>query len=245
MEALKVENLTKVYRGGVRALDGISFSVEEGEVFGLIGPNGAGKTTTLRIIATLLQPTSGTVRVFGHDVVEDAARVREMIGYLPEEAGAYKNLTGREFLEFVANLRFEGAEARRAVEEGEKISGLGPRLGDRVRTYSKGMVRRLLVASVLMLRPRLALLDEPTSGLDVIHALHVRDVIKDYAREHGMTALVSSHNMLEIEYLCDRVALIHRGRIVEVGGPAELKDRYGAENLEEVFYRVVGGGEAG
>ncbi len=234
--AVEVRDLVKLY-GPVRALDGVSFEVERGEIFGLVGPNGAGKTTTLRIVATLIKPTSGVVRVFGHDVVSEADEVRKLISYLPEEAGAYRLLTGREYLEFMA--RVYGAPPS-VVEEGIRISGLGDAIYKQVRTYSRGMKRRLLVARALMVRPRLAILDEPTSGLDVAHAMYVRNVIKEYSREHGVTVLLSSHNMLEIEYLCDRVALIDRGRIVEVGVPRELIERYGAENLEEVFLKVVG-----
>ena len=238
--AIEARSLVKVF-GEIRALDGLSFRVEEGEIYGLIGPNGAGKTTTLRIIATLLTPTSGSARVFGRDVVEDAAEVRRMISYLPEEAGAYKNLSGLEYLEFMASFNADSREEqRRMVRDAIEISGLGERLKDRVKTYSKGMKRRLLVARALMVRPKLALLDEPTSGLDVLHAYHVRRVIKRYVREHGVTVLLSSHNMLEVEYLCDRVGLIDKGRIIAEGVPAELKAEYDANNLEEVFARVVG-----
>jgi len=238
--AIEARSLVKVF-GEIRALDGLSFRVEEGEIYGLIGPNGAGKTTTLRIIATLLTPTSGSARVFGLDVVEDAAEVRRMISYLPEEAGAYKNLSGLEYLEFMASFNADSREEqRRMVRDAIEISGLGERLKDRVKTYSKGMKRRLLVARALMVRPKLALLDEPTSGLDVLHAYHVRRVIKRYVREHGVTVLLSSHNMLEVEYLCDRVGLIDKGRIIAEGVPAELKAEYDANNLEEVFARVVG-----
>ncbi|PCN50986.1 multidrug ABC transporter ATP-binding protein [Candidatus Geothermarchaeota archaeon ex4572_27] len=238
--AVEVEGLVKVF-GSVRALDGVTFRVGEGEIYGLIGPNGAGKTTTLRIIATLIRPTAGTARVFGMDVVRDAARVREVISYLPEEAGAYKYLTGWEYLMFMASLSApDKAAAREMVEEAAEISGLGDRLRDKIKTYSKGMKRRLLVARALMTRPKLAILDEPTSGLDVLHAIHVRRVIKEYSRRYGMTVLLSSHNMLEVEYLCDRVAFIDRGRILAEGRPSELMERYDAENLEEVFEAVCG-----
>lgn len=241
--AVKVDRLVKVYKGGTRALDGISFEVEEREIFGLIGPNGAGKTTTLRIAATLLQPTSGTVTVFGVDVTEDPGKVREMIGYLPEDAGAYRNLTGYEFLRFVASFRAKSKpELEDMLSRAEKISALGESLGKRVKTYSKGMLRRLLVAASLMHTPRLAILDEPTTGLDVVNAVRIRDIIRSYARREGVTVLLSSHNMLEVEYLCDRVAIIHRGRIVAMGAPEDLKNRHGAPNLEKVFVEVTGGG---
>ena len=238
--AVEAKDLTKVF-GSVRALDGLNFKIEEGEIFGLIGLNGAGKTTALRIASTLLLPTSGTVTVFGHDVVEEASEVRELISYLPEEAGAYKNLSGIEYLKFMASFRAKDKEAvRDVVDVASEISGLGERLKDKVKGYSKGMKRRLLVARALMTKPKLAVLDEPTSGLDVLHSVHVRTIIKQYVKEHRVTILLSSHNMLEVEYLCDRVVLLDKGRTVVEGSPAELKTRYNAVNLEEVFGEVVG-----
>lgn len=236
--AVEVHDLVKAF-GAKKAVNGLSMNVNEGEIFGLIGPNGAGKTTTLRIIATLLKPTSGTVKVFGYDVVSEADNVRRLISYLPEESGAYNNLSGIEYLRFMASFYARSRdEVGSIVEEGARISGLKERLNDRIKTYSKGMKRRLLVARTLMTRPRLAILDEPTSGLDVFYAHYVRDVIKDYARRHGVTVLLSSHNMLEVQYLCGRVALINSGRIVEEGAPEELFKKYDSSNLEEVFIKV-------
>jgi ABC-2 type transport system ATP-binding protein len=237
---VEVEGLVKDF-GDVRALDGLSFHVRSGEVFGLIGPNGAGKTTALRIISTLLIPTSGFVHVLNRNVVEEAADVRRLISYLPEEAGAYKNLSGYEYLEFMAKLVVDTNEAvEEAVVAAAKITGLGARLKDKLKTYSKGMKRRVLVARVLMTKPKLAILDEPTSGLDVLHSVHVRGIIKRYVEEEDVSVLLSSHNMLEVEYLCDRVALINRGKIVAEGSPNDLKKNADASNLEEVFVKVVG-----
>jgi ABC-2 type transport system ATP-binding protein len=238
--AVESKNLVKVF-GSVKALDCLNFRIEKGEIFGLIGLNGAGKTTTLRITSTLLLPTSGTVNVFGHDVVEEASEVRSLISYLPEEAGAYKNLSGNEYLRFMASFRAKGKHAvGELVDAASEISGLGERLKDKVKGYSKGMKRRLLVARALMTKPKLAVLDEPTSGLDVLHSVHVRGIIKRFVQEYGVTVLLSSHNMLEVEYLCERVALINKGRIVAIGSPSELKTKYKAVNLEDVFGEVVG-----
>ena len=227
--------------GSVRALDGLSFKINKGEIFGLIGLNGAGKTTALRIVSTLLLPTSGIVTVFGHNVVEEASEVRNLLSYLPEEAGAYKNLSGFEYLRFMANFRTKDkSELQELVEAAAEISGLGDRLKDKVKGYSKGMKRRLLVARALMTKPKLAILDEPNSGLDVLHSVHVRTLIKRYSKDHNVTVLLSSHNMLEVEYLCDRVALVNKGKIVIEGSPDQLKSKYDAVNLEEVFGEVVG-----
>ena len=238
--AVDAVSLIKVF-GSIRALDGLSFRIKPGEIYGLIGPNGAGKTTALRIVSTLILPTSGSAQVYGHDVVNEASEVRKLITYLPEEAGAYKNLSGEEYLRFMAKFGANSSEeAEEVVKDAEEISGLGNRLHDRVKTYSKGMKRRLLVARALMAKPRLVVLDEPTSGLDVLHSVHVREIIKRYVEGHGVTVLLSSHNMLEVEYLCDRVSLIDHGKIVAEGTPEELKSKNEVENLEEAFAKVVG-----
>ena len=238
--AVEADGLVKVF-GNIRALDGLSFHIKSGEIFGIIGPNGAGKTTALRIIATLILPTSGSATVFGRSVTADASEVRRLITYLPEEAGAYKNLSGIEYLKFMGkfNVKIKG-KLEEVIEDAGDISGLGERLHDKVKTYSKGMKRRLLVARALMTKPKLAILDEPTSGLDVLHSVHVRKIIKNYVEKHGVTVLLSSHNMLEVEFLCGRVALINRGKMVAEGSPENLKLESKAANLEEVFAKVVG-----
>lgn len=235
---LRVKNLKKSY-GKIFALKGIDFDVFKGEIFALIGPNGAGKSTALRIIATLLSADEGTIEFMGYDARKEPERVRENISYLPEEAGAYRNLTGIDYLRFMANFYArDERELEEFVKRGEEISGLGVRLKDKVGSYSKGMVRKLLLARTLMIKPKLAILDEPTSGLDVINSLEIREIIKDFVKE-GVSVLLSSHNMLEIEFLSDRVAIIDNGRILETGTPEELKDRYSSKNLEEVFRRIV------
>jgi len=162
---------------------------------------------------------------------------REKLSYLPEDAGAYKNLTGRAYLRFIANF-FEAKKTQEMVASGITIADLGERIDDKVDTYSKGMKRRLLVGRALMIDPKLAILDEPTSGLDVINAQEIRKIIKNTART-GTAVLLSSHNMLEVEYLCDRIALIAEGIIVEEGRPKSLMEKYHAHNIEEVFVQVV------
>lgn len=238
--AVEAKDLAKQF-GNIKALEGLTFQIGQGEIYGLIGPNGAGKTTTLRIVSTLILPTAGTIRVFGQDVVTQATKVRRIISYLPEEAGAYRNLSGFEYLAFMAKLNTsDPIQLKKMTGEAAEISGLGDRLKDKAKTYSKGMKRRLLVARALMTHPRLAVLDEPASGLDVLHAYHVRETIKRYVKQYGVTVLLSSHNMLEVEYLCNRVALINKGKIVVEGKPSDLKTQYASSNLEEVFAKVVG-----
>ncbi|MEM2214144.1 MAG: ABC transporter ATP-binding protein [Candidatus Nezhaarchaeales archaeon] len=183
------------------------------------------------------------VEIFGLNIVKKASDVRKIISYLPEEAGIYPRLTGLEYLKFMANLYAKDrGEVEEMVNEGLKIASLGDKIREKTATYSKGMKRRLLIARALMVRPKLAILDEPTSGLDVLHAYHVRRIIKEYVKQQGLTVILSSHNMLEVDFLCDRVALIHDGQIVVEGSPHALKETYEAKNLEEVFAKVTGHG---
>ncbi len=240
---LEVKQLSKQY-SKVLAVDRISFDIEQGEIFSLIGSNGAGKTTTIRMISTLLTATEGDAVVNGYSILKEPEKVRQSITYLPDEAGAYKNMTGKKYLRFMAGLfSTDIDEIAGFVERAEQISNLGERLNDKIETYSRGMIRRLLLSRAVMTKPALAILDEPTSGLDVLNALEIRKMIKDLAKNDGMSFLLSSHNMLEIEFVSDRVGIIAKGHLLVTGRPDELKQRYNAPNLEEVFERVVKGNE--
>lgn len=238
MNVVSVNNLSKDY-ANLRAVDNISFTIEEGEIFGLIGPNGAGKTTTLRIMATILTPTSGDIKIFGYDLKSESQKIREIVSYLPEEAGAYKNLTGLDYLNFMASLYANNkSEKDKFVENAIDIAKLEDRIKDKISTYSKGMVRKLLLSRSLMYKPKLAILDEPTSGLDVINSIEIRKIIKSFT-QNGTTVLLSSHNMLEVEFLSDRIALINKGKILVEGKPDDLKKEYNARNIEEVFIGAI------
>lgn len=236
---LEVEHLSKQYKKGVYASQNVSFTVNKGEIFALIGPNGAGKTTTIRMIATLLKPTEGDAKIGGYSVLTDPAKVRQSLTYLPDEAGAYKNMKGRQYLQFMAEMYADSKEqAAEFVKTAEDICKLGNRLDDKIEAYSRGMIRKLLLARTIMPKPLIAILDEPTSGLDIINALEIRRMIKELAAD-GMSFLLSSHNMLEIEYVSDRVGIIAHGHLLESGKPADLLEKHGAQNLEEVFEKVV------
>ncbi len=238
MVACKVRNLTKFY-GELKAVDNISFEINEGEIFGLIGPNGAGKTTTLRILATILSPTEGEVNIFGYNLKTENEKIREIISYLPEEAGAYKSLSGLDYLDFMASLYAKNLkEKEKFLKNAIEIADLKERIKDKIGSYSKGMVRKLLLARSLMHYPKLAILDEPTSGLDVINSIEIRKIIKEFTK-NGTTVLLSSHNMLEVEFLSDRIALINKGKILLQGKPEELKKEFNARNIEEVFMEAV------
>ncbi len=242
-KAVSVQGVVKNF-GKIRALDKVGIEINEGIIFGLIGPNGAGKTTLLRILATLLKQDEGVVRVFGYDLPENRVLVRRYISYLPEDAGLYSRLTGWENLYYYAMLYYgRTTRALEVAEVGAKISGLSERdLSRKTSEYSKGMVRRVAIARTLMIGSRLVILDEPTSGLDVFSAYAIRKILKEYSRNNSVTIILSSHNMIEVEDLCDEVALINKGRIIVQDSPKELIHTYGGKNLEEVFISLAGEG---
>lgn len=234
---LEVTNLAKSY-GRYEAVKGVSFQIEEGEIFALIGPNGAGKSTTLKMVSTILQPTSGQIIIDGIDVRKKPDQARTKISYLPEEVGAYQRLSGWQYLKLMAGLYTDdSARQQEFVAKALEICNLKERINDKLATYSKGMTRKVMLARALMSSPCLAILDEATSGLDVINALEIRNIIIDYAKK-GTAVLVSSHNMLEIEYLSNEIGIIDQGKIIETGSVAELKKKHQANNLEEVFMRL-------
>ena len=234
---LEVENLYKNY-GNFQAVKGVDFEIPENEIFALIGPNGAGKSTTLKMISTILQPTSGKIIIDGIDASKNPDQAREKISYLPEEVGAYKNLSGIAYLKLMAGLYSDDANKQKEyIDKALGICNLGKRIGDKLGTYSKGMTRKVMLARALMSNPKLAILDEATSGLDVINALEIRNIIIETAK-NGTAVLVSSHNMLEIEYLSNMVGIIDQGKIIEKGTVAQLKNKYKSRNLEEVFLNL-------
>ncbi len=213
----------------VDALRGVSFRVRAGEVVGLLGPNGAGKTTTIKILSTLLLPDSGHASVLGHDVVREAQSVRRVIGImLTVEKGFYGRLTGRENLVYFGSLYgMEMGELRRRVDYLLDLVGLKELGGsDRLyEEYSLGMKARLALARALLKDPPVLLLDEPTLGLDPPSARRIRTLVRDLATRDGKTVLYTSHNMFEVEFVCDRVILINRGEVVAEGTPEELKSK--------------------
>jgi len=238
-KAVEVIKLVKKF-GDIEALKGITFEVNKNDIFALVGPNGAGKTTTFRIISTLILPTDGIVKVFGNDVVKEADKVRKIISYLPEDAGIYKNITGYEFLELIAKLYFgNGEKMHEALELGINIADLGKRIHDKMKTYSKGMKRRIHVARVLMVKPMLAILDEPTAGLDYEYAFEIREIIKEYNKKFNITFLVSSHNLQEIESIATKLAIIKEGNIIKVGKLEELIEEFKVKNVEELYLALV------
>jgi ABC-2 type transport system ATP-binding protein len=238
--SVTVEDLV-VRFGDFTAVDGISFTVAPGEVFGLLGPNGAGKTTTLRVLTTLLPPTSGSASVAGYDVHDDGLSVRASIGYVPQALSADGALTAAENLDFYAQVtgvpRRERRDRIAAAVDAMELEAMLPRLA---RELSGGMLRRLEIATALLNEPRVLFLDEPTVGLDPRARALVWDRLHALRRRVGTTLLVTTHLMEEAERHCEQLAIIDRGRLVETGAPAEISERYDGANLEHVFTSVTG-----
>ncbi|MEX5218070.1 MAG: ATP-binding cassette domain-containing protein [Nitrospiraceae bacterium] len=226
--AIEVSRLTKVY-DRVKAVDDLSFQVAGGEIFGLLGPNGAGKSTTLRILITLLHPTSGTAKVLGLDTVADADRVRQTIGYVPQERAIDRFLTGREHLELLANLyHLTPAEAAQRIPHLLKLVELESHADRPAKTYSGGMKRKLDIACGLLPDPKILFLDEPTLGLDVQSRLRIWDHVRAM-RARGITVVMTTNYLDEADQLCDRIAIIDQGRIKALGSPTELKIGLGGD----------------
>jgi len=226
----------------VVAMDDVTFDVRQGEIFGLLGPNGAGKTTTIRILVTLLPPSAGHATVFGLDVVRQTMAVRRLIGYVPQQLSADAALTGWENVILFARLYdLPGKERHSAAAEAMELMGLTEARDRLVSKYSGGMIRRLELAQALINRPRLLIMDEPTIGLDPIARGEVWERVEALRRQSGTTVLLTTHYMEEADQLCDRVALMHAGRIRVIGSPQELKAAEGADaTLEDVFRRYAG-----
>jgi ABC-2 type transport system ATP-binding protein len=222
---IETEGLTKIYSGDARAVDGVDFVVEKGEVFGFLGPNGAGKTTTVRLLSALTRPTSGRAQVAGCDVARDARRLRERIGYSAQEAGADVNATGRQNLLLYGHYHhLDDRTLKRRVTELLALVDLADEADRPVRTYSGGMRKRLEIATALVHRPQLLFLDEPTLGLDIQTRVHIWDYIRGLNRKDGTTIFMTTHYLEEADRLCDHLAIIDHGHIVATGTPDALKD---------------------
>lgn len=223
-KAIEANNLTKVYHGNTRAVDGITFSVEHGEIFGLLGPNGAGKTTTIKMIVTLSSATEGTLLVFGVNAFKFPEKVRGMLGYVPQSISVDTDLSGYENLLIFSKLSYVPKKERSVrIKEALEYMDLAGRANDLVKHYSGGMMRRLEIAQALVNRPRILLLDEPTIGLDPASKIHVWKSIKQLKQEFGTTILITTHDMSEADELCDRIAIMSEGKIAVLGSPSELK----------------------
>ncbi|WP_434305966.1 ABC transporter ATP-binding protein [Clostridium botulinum] len=236
---IEVKNLTKRFKKGVTAVDNINFKANDGEILGLLGENGAGKTTTLRMLATMLKITEGEALINGHDVIKEADKVRGEIGILfGGEVGLYDRLTARENIKYFAELNgMSKEETNKSIEELAKNLDMTEYLDRRVGKFSRGMKQKVAIARSIVHNPSVVLFDEPTIGLDVTSAKIVQDFILK-CKSDGRTIIFSSHTIPEVEKLCDRIVIIHKGKIVEEGKLKELEEKYN-NSIEEIFINLI------
>ncbi len=246
MTVIRTENLTKIFERGkkheVTALDSVGLDIPRGEVFGLLGPNGAGKTTLIRILVGLLTPTEGSAHVLDRDVTEDIGYIRERVALLPQEAGIYERLTARENMIYYGGMY--GIPEDVLNERADNLLdlvGLREKEDYQVKGFSGGMKRKVLVARALIIEPEIIFLDEPTTGVDTIGARVVRSLLRKLSAERDQTIILTTHDLNEVSELCHRVGILYDGRLVAIGQPSELEEKYRAANLEEVFTGLVTG----
>jgi len=240
-----VRELTKTFldesRGAIVAVDRVSFDCREGEVFGLIGANGAGKTTTLRMLSTIIMPTSGTAQMLGHDIVGDPAGVRRSLGFYSASTALYPRLTARETIDFFARInQYPEHKVKARVEDLIARFGISDYADVRVEKMSTGMKQKVSIARTVAHNPLILIFDEPTVGLDVLNAIEVQQAILEL-RNDGRTVIFSTHIMSEAEKLCDRIAIIHNGRILACDTLEGLRSTTGQHYLEDIFVRYVKG----
>ena len=240
---IKLINLTKLY-GKLTAVNGINLEVTRGEVFGFLGPNGAGKTTTIKMMAGLLQPTSGSVSIGGYDVQEESLKAKFITGFIPDRPFLYEKLTAREFMHFIAKL-YDMGDGKKRISELLDLFGLNEWADELVENFSHGMKQRLVMASALLHKPHVLVVDEPMVGLDPRGARLVKDIFKDLASQ-GVTVFMSTHTLEIVEKMCTRVAIINKGEIIAEGSVEDLgrMARMPNSHLEQIFLRLTGGDEA-
>ena len=239
MNAIQTENLSKKYKNSLYfALDNLSFSVKEGEIYGILGQNGAGKTTIIKMLTTLLAPTSGVCKVLGFDTFGEEKKIRPRINFIfGGEMGVYRRLSARDNLRYFSNLYLlNRKEQEQRIEKILEQVDLADRADDLAETYSKGMIQRLQIARGLINDPEILFMDEPTVGLDPIGARMLRNIIRCLKQE-GRTVLLTTHYLPEAEELCDRMVIINKGKIVAHGTPEEIK--HGYETLEEAYVDLI------
>ena len=235
--AIDVQSLDKHF-GPIHAVRGVSFSVRKGEVLGFLGPNGAGKSTTMKMITGFLEPSAGTVKVNGHDVMTDPILVKSSIGYLPEGAPSYGEMTVISFLNFIAEIRdLHGERRQQRLETVIREVHLEPVLYQTIETLSKGFKRRVGVAQAIMHDPEVLIMDEPTDGLDPNQKHEVRELIREMARDKAI--VISTHILEEVDAVCSRAIVIASGQLLFDGTPAELRTQAGTNNIDDAFRELT------
>jgi ABC-2 type transport system ATP-binding protein len=240
---IETDHLIKSY-GDKLAVDDVTFQVYGGEIFGFLGPNGAGKTTTIKAIVGLLRPTSGTVKVAGHDVVLEPVLAKAVCGYVPDEPNLYAKLTGRELLRFVGDLYgLDSSQAARRSEELLRLFGLTEAADDTTDSYSHGMKQKTSLAAALVRDPKVLVLDEPTVGLDPKSARLIKDILRQLA-DRGAAVMLSTHILEIAQNMCDRIGIINKGKLIAAGTMDELRSLgQGESSLEDIFLGLTGGAE--
>lgn len=238
---ISTEGLVKRFKDVV-ALDGVTLQVRRGEVFGLLGPNGAGKTTLIRILIGIFTPTEGKAEVLGYDSTENPEEIRKRVALLPQEAETYENLTAWENIAYYAGMYGLGKnEIESRTQKIVELIGLKERAGDVTREFSGGMKRKVLVGRALVLHPEILFLDEPTTGVDILGARIVRHLLKQLSETEKITTVLTTHDLTEVKQLCDRVGILVEGKLVAIGNPDELEEKFKAADLEDVFVGLVTG----
>lgn len=235
--AIKIKSLTKSF-GAIRAVRNVSFNVSHGEVLGFLGPNGAGKSTTMKMITGFLEPTSGTVEVDGHDVLENPLSVKRSIGYLPEGAPAYGEMTVKNFLNFIADIRqLSGAIRKKRLDEVIETINIGTVIDQSIETLSKGFKRRVGLAQAILHDPNILILDEPTDGLDPNQKHEVRNLIKKMSKEKAI--IISTHILEEVDAVCTRAIIISSGKLLFDGTPTQLIAKSDQSDIDHAFRNIT------
>jgi sodium transport system ATP-binding protein len=244
---IEAQGLTKIFRdkkrGEIRAVDNVSFRCQPGQIYGLLGANGAGKTTTLRMLATILQPTAGTAKVAGQDIVAAPDQVRMHVGFLSTATALYGRLTGKEMVEYFGRLHgMDEAALQKRIEEIFARLDMNEFRDQRCDKLSSGQKQKVSIARTLVHDPQVMIFDEPTATLDVMTARVIIQFIRE-CRQRGKTVIFSSHVMSEVEKLCDHIGIIHNGKLLTEGSLAELRQRHSLEDLEDIFVKLAGDGQ--
>lgn len=236
---IEIKNVSKTYNNNIKAIDNLNLTINDGEIVGFIGLNGAGKTTTIKMMTGILQPDIGTIKINGYDIVKDSLKAKQIIGYIADSPDMFLKLTGMEFINFIANIYKVPLNERR-----ERIKTFGDRFGlsdvlDKpMQSYSHGMRQKMMVVAALVHNPAVWILDEPLIGLDPTSAFELKKMMREHA-DKGNSVFFSTHVLEVAEKLCDKIAIIDKGKVVFIGTLKELKDKYDKKDLEELFMEVI------
>lgn len=236
---IEIKNVSKTYNNNIKAIDKLNLTINDGEIVGFIGLNGAGKTTTIKMMTGILQPDTGTIKVNGYDIVKDSLKAKQIIGYIADSPDMFLKLTGMEFINFIANIyKVPLRERREHIKTFGDRFGLSDVLDKPMQSYSHGMRQKMMVVAALVHDPAVWILDEPLIGLDPTSAFELKKMMREHA-DKGNSVFFSTHVLEVAEKLCDRIAIIDKGRAVFVGTLKELKDKYDKKDLEKLFMEVI------